>query len=46
VSLDNQVAGSYLHGMFDSPLALQQIIAWAGAETDEVETYAAQQERE
>jgi adenosylcobyric acid synthase len=46
VSFDNQVAGSYLHGMFDSPLALQQIIAWAGAETNEIETYAAQQEQE
>lgn len=46
VSLDNLVAGSYLHGMFDSPLALQQIIAWAGADTNEIETYAAQQERE
>lgn len=46
VSFDNQVAGSYLHGMFDSPQALQQIIAWAGAETDEIETYYAQQEYE
>jgi adenosylcobyric acid synthase len=46
VSADNQVAGSYLHGMFDSPQALQHIIAWAGADIDEVETYASQQERE
>jgi adenosylcobyric acid synthase len=46
ISLDNQVAGSYLHGLFDSPEALQQIIAWAGADTDEVATYTAQQERE
>jgi adenosylcobyric acid synthase len=46
VSADNQVAGSYLHGMFDSPQALQHIIAWAGADTDEVETYASQQEHE
>jgi adenosylcobyric acid synthase len=46
VSIDNQVAGSYLHGMFDSPQALQHIIAWAGADTDEVETYASQQEHE
>jgi adenosylcobyric acid synthase len=45
VSLDNQVAGSYLHGMFDTPRALQQIIAWAGAHTDTVGTYASQQER-
>jgi adenosylcobyric acid synthase len=46
VSSDNQVAGSYLHGMFDSPQALQQIIAWAGADTHEAENYASQQERE
>jgi adenosylcobyric acid synthase len=46
ISADNQVAGSYLHGMFDSPQALQHIIAWAGADTDEVETYASQQEHE
>jgi len=46
VSLDNQVAGSYLHGMFDSPDALQQIIAWAGADTDKIDTYAHQQEHE
>jgi adenosylcobyric acid synthase len=44
VSADNQVAGSYLHGMFDLPEALQKIIAWAGAFTDEAETYASQQE--
>ncbi|MBL4631549.1 MAG: cobyric acid synthase [Paraglaciecola sp.] len=46
VSADNQVAGSYLHGMFDSPQALQHIIAWAGADTDEIEPYTIQQERE
>ena len=32
--------------MFDSPEALQQIIAWAGADTDIVDTYASQQEHE
>lgn len=46
VSADKQVAGSYLHGMFDSPQALQHIIAWAGADTDEIEPYTIQQERE
>jgi len=39
VSIDNQVAGSYLHGMFDTPEALRHIIAWAGADTYELETY-------
>lgn len=46
VSTDNQVAGSYLHGMFDSPEALQHILTWAGADTDEIETYTKQQEHE
>jgi adenosylcobyric acid synthase len=46
VSTDNQVAGSYLHGMFDSPEALQQIISWAGADTNIVENYYHQQEHE
>ena len=46
VSHDNKVAGSYLHGMFDSPDALQHILAWAGADTDKVDTYAKQQEHE
>lgn len=46
ISTDNQVAGSYLHGMFDSPQALQHIIAWAGADTNITDTYASQQEHE
>ncbi|GAB3262568.1 cobyric acid synthase CobQ [Chitinimonas naiadis] len=27
---DQQVLGSYLHGLFDSPAALQSLLAWAG----------------
>jgi adenosylcobyric acid synthase len=46
ISDDNQVAGSYLHGLFDCPDALQQILHWAGAETDLAEDYAQQQEHE
>jgi adenosylcobyric acid synthase len=46
VSADNQVAGSYLHGMFDLPEALQQIIAWAAADTNKTDTYVNQQEHE
>ncbi|WP_158973034.1 cobyric acid synthase [Paraglaciecola sp. L3A3] len=46
ISDDNQVAGSYLHGLFDSPTALQQILAWAGANTEVVTDYYAQQEHE
>lgn len=46
ISDDNQVAGSYLHGLFDCPEALQQILHWAGAATDLAEDYAQQQEHE
>ncbi len=46
VSIDNQVAGSYLHGLFDTPAALQQILAWAGAQTTEQVDYYQQQEQE
>jgi adenosylcobyric acid synthase len=46
VSADKQVAGGYVHGMFDSTEALQQIIAWVGINVDETETYASQQEHE
>ncbi|WP_420818921.1 cobyric acid synthase [Paraglaciecola marina] len=46
ISADNQVAGSYLHGLFDSPEALQHILSWAGADTDKAQTYAQQQEHE
>ena len=43
VSLDGQVAGSYLHGLFDSPQALQTIMAWAGASVTRPLAYEDQQ---
>ena len=46
ISQDNQVAGSYLHGLFDSPKALQHILLWAGASTVEIQDYYSQQETE
>ena len=46
ISNDNQVAGTYLHGIFDSPEALQHIIDWAGLKTDLAVPYEVQQERE
>ncbi|WP_339900647.1 cobyric acid synthase [Paraglaciecola polaris] len=46
ISDDNQVAGSYLHGLFDEPQALQQLLLWAGAHTDIAQDYDAQQEYE
>lgn len=30
ISLDNQVAGSYLHGLFDLPEACNALLRWAG----------------
>ncbi|KZC15885.1 cobyric acid synthase, partial [Rhodanobacter sp. FW104-R8] len=30
ISIDNQVLGSYLHGLFDAPPALAALLRWAG----------------
>ncbi|MFL0797872.1 MAG: cobyric acid synthase [Cellvibrionaceae bacterium] len=30
ISIDNAVAGSYLHGLFDEPKALESILRWSG----------------
>ncbi|WP_340677472.1 cobyric acid synthase [Paraglaciecola sp.] len=46
INADNNVAGSYLHGLFDEPIALQAILRWAGADTVLAEDYQQQQERE
>ncbi|MFC3122772.1 cobyric acid synthase [Agaribacter flavus] len=46
VSADGQVAGTYLHGIFDDPLALQAILSWAGAQTRIIQDYYAHQEGE
>lgn len=35
ISKDNQIAGSYLHGLFDQPEACQAILTWAGLEKAE-----------
>jgi len=43
VSNDNQIAGSYLHGLFDEPAALQLIIEWAGATVTLPSSYEQQQ---
>ncbi|MBM96414.1 MAG: cobyric acid synthase CobQ [Oceanospirillaceae bacterium] len=45
ISDDNQIAGTYLHGVFDAPEALQQILAWAGANTDIQANYDSRQEQ-
>lgn len=35
ISEDNQIAGCYLHGIFDQPKALQLFIDWLGYQVDE-----------
>ena len=34
ISEDNQIFGTYLHGLFDSAATTQKILQWAGAELD------------
>ena len=46
VSADNQIMGSYLHGLFDHPQALQYFLHWAGLDTPLTDSYIAQQEAE
>lgn len=46
ISTDNQVAGTYLHGVFDQPEALQAILNWAGKQVTISEDYNSVQERE
>ena len=43
ISNDGQVAGCYLHGLFDDNIALQAIISWAGATLDRQPDYASLQ---
>lgn len=35
-SPDNQILGTYIHGLFDHPEACQALLAWAGLQTDVV----------
>lgn len=35
-SPDNQILGTYIHGLFDHPEACQALLAWAGLQTDAV----------
>ncbi len=44
ISEDGQVAGTYLHGLFDQPKAMQSILAWAGADVEVSQSYEALQE--
>ncbi|TDG14226.1 cobyric acid synthase [Seongchinamella unica] len=46
ISSDNQVAGSYLHGLFDHPDACRALLTWAGLEQARGIDRAAIRERE
>ncbi|MBE1302225.1 MAG: cobyric acid synthase [Alteromonadaceae bacterium] len=46
ISNDNQVAGTYLHGLFDDPKSLRRVIEWAGAKIAMIDDYQALQEQE
>ncbi len=44
VSADNQIAGTYLHGLFESQEACNAILTWAGLEAPATPDYAALRE--
>jgi adenosylcobyric acid synthase len=44
ISQDGQVAGTYLHGLFDSTEACQRLLAWAGLAEPKTLDYAALRE--
>jgi adenosylcobyric acid synthase len=46
VSLDGQVLGTYLHGLFESPAACSALLRWAGLREVETPDYHALRERD
>ena len=44
ISQDNLIAGTYLHGVFDTPEALQAVLQWAGADTLLIKPWEQQQD--
>lgn len=44
VSVDGQVAGSYLHGLFDKPEACNALLSWAGYHRQQAVDFAALRE--
>jgi adenosylcobyric acid synthase len=46
ISLDQQVAGTYLHGLFEQSQACDALLRWAGLETPDTPDYHALRERE
>lgn len=45
ISIDGQILGTYLHGVFESPEACQALMNWAGLDDAEQIDYAALRER-
>jgi len=46
ISEDNQVLGTYLHGLFESPVACEALLCWAGLDDVETVDYHALRERD
>lgn len=46
ISEDNQVLGTYLHGLFESPAACEALLCWAGLDDVETVDYHALRERD
>jgi adenosylcobyric acid synthase len=46
VSTDNQIAGTYLHGLFDTPETLTAIMQWAGASIEQHISFNTHQEQQ
>ncbi|GAB1133667.1 MAG: cobyric acid synthase [Shewanella algae] len=46
LSEDNQILGSYLHGLFDSPEACELLLAWAGMKAPQGRTVDINQQRQ
>ena len=46
LSADNSIAGTYLHGLFDTPEALGYFLGWAGLEAVETFDYPAYREQQ
>lgn len=43
--LTDQILGTYLHGIFDEPAAMSELLRWAGLEDAQAFDYAAEKER-
>ncbi len=46
ISSDNQVLGTYIHGLFDQPTAANVLLQWAGLESDQAADLSAIREQQ